>query len=82
MFRVTASKGYAEVEIKMPKTIPITKDLWILTASKLTWEVWSRLGWNTNSDHVIKKDDWWSLAKRGDECEIMKKSVRRLRFNL
>ena len=81
MLRVTASKGYAEIEIKIPKPVPPTKDLWILCASKLIWEIWSKMGWRTFTSHFIRKDDWWSLEEQGKKCEVMMKIERLIKIS-
>ena len=63
---VTADRGLAEIEIKMPKSTPTTKDLWIFEATQLMWEVWSRLGWQTTTSQYVKKEDWWRLMLKED----------------
>lgn len=58
MLSISVRQPTAEIEIRVPKMIAPTKDLWLLEASRLIWEIWTKLGWQTSSERTIKPDDW------------------------
>jgi len=74
---IGARKDFAEIEIRVPKTTAPTKGLWLLEASRLIWEIWPRLGWNTMTERKISPEDWRKPFK-GEEKDIIMSMIERL----
>lgn len=55
---INAQKDAATIEIRLPKSAPPTKGFWLMEASRLIWEIWPRMGWDTVSGNQILPCDW------------------------
>ena len=71
MISIIVAKGVAEIEIRIPNTAPQTKDIWLLHASRLIWEVWSRMGWFTTTNNIIRQQEWKQAFIGEDKEEVM-----------
>lgn len=71
LLSISAQKNVAEIEIRIPKSAAPTKDLWLLEASRLIWEIWTKMGWQTYSEKFIQPEDWRNPLQGEDKDSIM-----------
>ena len=75
--KVSVNKGMVEIETVIPKMGNKSKDLWVLKASQLIWEIWSRMGWQTYGEREISEEDWHKPLDKSAKSRIMA-SIERL----
>ena len=80
VLNIGTKKETAEIEIRLPKTTTPTKGLWLLEASRLIWEIWPRLGWNTVTDNRILPGDWRKPLNNESKDSVMAMIERLLKI--
>ena len=68
--KITPAGNKVYVEIRIASQTAKCKDMWLLESLRLTWELWSRLGWNSLTDNVLEKESWNRLSTETREEKI------------
>ena len=69
--KILPGKEAVRLEINISETKSKFKDIWLLESLRLTWELWSRLGWSTVSNNILEKKSWELLQTDSKEEQIM-----------
>lgn len=80
VLNISTRKDSAEIEIRLPKTTTPTKGLWLLEASRLIWEIWPRMGWNTVTGNRIYPEDWKKPLSNESKDSVMAMIERLLKI--
>ena len=59
------------LEATIPNELATFHEIWLAEALKTTWFIWSNLGWDENTENIIRKDDWTKLELSEETIKIL-----------